>query len=241
MLHKTQGIVLYGLNYNDKYKIVHIYTEEFGRVPYLVAKSKGKKSRVPVSLFYPFSVLDLDVEHLPLRDIQRIKEAKFSVMLTGIPFDSVKMPVIMFLSEFMYKIVKDIQPNKLLFSFVYRSIEIFDLLETGIANFHLVFMMRLSQFLGFYPNEEGYETGMFFDMQSGVFVRFKPNHPYFLSPDDSKIFLLLLRMNYENMHAYSFSRHDRINIISRILEYYRLHFSSLTELKSLEVLQSVFD
>ena len=240
MLHKTRGIVLSSLNYNDKYKIIHIYTEAFGQVPYLVAKSKGKKSRVPLSLFHPFAVLAIDVEHLQLRDIQRIKEARRELILADIPFNPVKVSVLFFLSEFMYKVVKDIQANQLLFDFVYQSIVVFDLLERDFANFHLVFMMRLSLFLGFLPNGDGYRKGMYFDMQSGTFAITKPTHPYFLSPDDSEVFLLLLRMDYENMHAYSLSRHDRVQVIYKILDYYKLHFSSLTELKSLDVLQSLF-
>ncbi|MDR1122061.1 MAG: DNA repair protein RecO [Dysgonamonadaceae bacterium] len=241
MLHKTKGIVLHSLNYNDQYRIIHIYTEEFGRVPYLVLKSKGKKTAVSTVIFHPFAVLELEVDHQHLREIQRIREARPSMILTSIPFDPVKMPVVMFLAEFMFKVVKDVQANSLLFDFVSRSIAVFDLLETGIANFHLVFMIKLSRFLGFYPNGEGYTVGMFFDMQHGMFVRNQPNHPFFLPPDDSKVFRLLLRMNYENMHIYAFSRHDRMNIIRKILDYYKVHFSSLTELKSLEVLQMLFD
>lgn len=241
MLHKTRGIVLHSLNYNDKYKIVHIYTEEFGRVPYLVAKSKGKKSRASSALFHPFALLDLEVEHQNLRDIQRVKEARPEVLLSSIPFHPVKIPLTMFLAEFMYKVVKDEQSNRSLFAFVCQSIEVLDLMDSGFANFHLAFMMRLTYFLGFYPNEEDYLPGMFFDMQGGVFVRFKPNHPYFLPPDESQLFRLLLRMNYQNMQAYAFSRQDRVNIIHRMLDYYKVHFSSLTELKSLEVLQALFD
>jgi DNA repair protein RecO (recombination protein O) len=241
MLHKTKGIVLHSLNYNDQYKIIHIYTEEFGRVPYLVLKSKRKKTSVSAVLFHPFAVLDLEVDHQHLREIQRIREAQPSIVLASIPFDSIKMSVVMFLAEFMFKVVKDVQANGLLFDFVFRSIAVLDLSETGIANFHLVFMIKVSRFLGFYPNDEGYTSGMFFDMPHGLFVRDQPNHPFFLSSDDSKVFRLLLRMNYENMHIYVFSRQERMNIIRKILDYYKLHFSSLTELKSLEVLQMLLD
>jgi DNA repair protein RecO (recombination protein O) len=241
MLHKTKGIVLHSLNYNDQYRIVHIYTEEFGRVPYLVSKSRRKKTGASAVLFHPFAVLEMEVDHQHLREIQRIREARPLIVLTSIPHDPVKIPVVMFLSEFMYKAVKDLQPNSLLFDFVFRSIAVFDLLEAGVANFHLVFMIKLSRFLGFYPNDEGYMSGMFFDMQHGAFVTGKPGHPFFLSPEDSKVFLLLLRMNYENMHVYAFSRHDRVNIIHRILDYYKVHFSTLMELKSLDILQALFD
>lgn len=241
MLHKIRGIVLHSINYSDHHKIIHIYTENFGRVSYLVPKSSGKKQKFPSSLFYPFAILEMEVEHQNLREIQKIKEAKHALLFSSILFDPVKMPMVMFLAEFMYKILRDEQPNQLLFNFVCQSLQILDLAEKGIANFHLVFMIRLSSFLGFYPNTEDYVENSFFDMRHGIFVRIKPNHPNFLSPGDSRYFRLLLRMDYENMSAFTFNRQERVNIIHRILEYYRVHFSSLMELKSLEILQSIFD
>ena len=240
MLYKTRGIVLHSFTYNDKYAITQIYTEEFGRVSYLTAKSKGKQTKVPKSLFHALSVLDLEVEHKNLRDIQRIKEAKVSLPLSSILSDPVKSTVSIFLAEFIFHITKDIQSNKTLFNFIYQSIQIFDWAEVGVANFHLVFMIRSSIFLGFYPNVEGYMPDMFFDMQNGEFVRTKPFHPHFLNPDDSRVFLLLLRMNYENMHTFSFSGKQRVSIINRILEYYKLHLSEFSEMKSLEVFQNFF-
>ena len=240
MLHKTRGIVLHCFTYNDKYAITQIYTEEFGRVSYLIAKTKGKHTKVPKSLFHALSVLDLEVEHKNLRDIQRIKEAKVHLPLSSILFNPVKSTVSIFLAEFIFLTTKDVQPNKNLFDFICQSIRIFDLADSSVANFHLVFMIRLSIFLGFYPNAEGYMPHMFFDMQNGEFVRTKPFHPHFLNPDDSRVFLLLLRMNYENMHTFSLSGKQRVDIINRILEYYKLHLSDFPEMKSLEVLQSFF-
>ncbi len=240
MLYKTRGIVLHSFTYNDKYAITQIYTEEFGRVSYLTAKSKGKQTRVPKSLFHALSVLEMEVEHKNLREIQRIKEAKVSLPLSSILSDPVKSTVSIFLAEFISHITRDVQSNKMLFDFICQSIRIFDLAEAGIANFHLVFMIRSSIFLGFYPNAEGYVPDMFFDMQNGEFVRTKPFHPHFLNPDDSRVFLLLLRMNYENMHTFAFSGKQRVDIINRILEYYKLHLSELPEIKSLEVFQNFF-
>ncbi len=240
MLYKTRGIVLHSFMYNDKYAITQIYTEEFGRVAYLTAKSKGKQTRVPKSLFHALSVLDLEVEHKNLRDIQRIKEARSNIPLSGILFDPVKSTVSIFLAEFISHITKDVQSNKNLFDFICQSVRIFDMADNGVANFHLVFMIRMSIFLGFYPNAEGYMPNMFFDMQNGEFVRTKPLHPHFLNPNDSHVFLLLLRMNYENMHTFSFSGNQRVDIINRILEYYKLHLTELPEMKSLEVFQRFF-
>jgi DNA repair protein RecO (recombination protein O) len=240
MLHKTRAIILYSLNYSDTYAIVHVFTEEFGPVSYLIARAKGKKTRVSKSIFHPLSLLDLEVEHQNLREIQRIKEAKIHFPLTSILNNPVKSAISIFLAELIGKVAKEVQPDKLLFDYILHSVQILELYEKNYANFHLVFMIRLSQFLGFYPDASGYSEGMYFDMQNGVFVRHKPNHIHFLNPDESSVFFNLMRMNYENMGNFKFSGYERKDIILRILEYFRLHLINFSEIKSLEILHEVF-
>ncbi|GHT11779.1 DNA repair protein RecO [Bacteroidia bacterium] len=241
MLHKTRGIVLHSLGYNDTYSITLIYTEKFGRVSYLTTQSKSRKTKTPKSLFHALAVLDLEVDHQNLREIQRIKEARTHISLFSLLNDPVKSAVSIFLAELMSKVIKEIQPNKALFEYFLQSIQILELTEESSANFHLVFMIGLSRFLGSYPDATGYKKGMFFDMQNGVFVSYKPTHPHFLNPDESLVFSNLLRMNYENMSTFRFSRIERKAIINRMLEYYRLHLANFPEIKSLEILHEVFE
>ncbi len=240
MLHKTRGIVIHSVGYSDVYSIVQVYTEEFGRVSYLTSRAKGKKTKMQKSLFHPLSVLDMEVEHFNLREVHRIKEVKAHFPVSRILFDPVKSSISIFLAEFIGKVIKDVQPNPLLFNYICHSIQVLDLLERGIANFHLVFILHMSRFLGFFPDISGYSKGMFFDLQNGIFVQNKPLHPYFLNPDDSEVFVQLIRMSYENMSSFRFSRAERIAIIEKVLEYYRLHLVDFPDLKSLEVLQNLF-
>jgi len=240
MLHKTRGIVLSSLNYNDTYFIASILTEEFGSISYLVPKAKGKKAKVPKSLFHSLAILDLEVEHQNLRSIQRLKEAKVHIPLFSVLSDPIKSTISIFLSEFISKVVKEVQPNTFLFDYILQSIQILELSDRMNANFHLVFMVQLSRFMGFYPNVSDYKEGLFFDMQNGIFTRYKPSHIHFLNPDESGTFALLIRMNYENMPTFRFSRNERKDIIYRILEYYRLHLTDFPDIKSLEILHEVF-
>ena len=240
MLHKTRGIVLHSIKYNDKFAVTLIYTEEFGRVPYLTSQSKSRKSRVPRSLFHPLSILDLEVEHKNLRDIQRIKEIKIHIPLIALLTDPVKSAIGIFIAELISKVIREEQTNRLLFDFLLQSIQVLELTNSSPANFHLVFMIRLSSLLGFQPDSTNYQKGMFFDMMNGVFTQTKPAHINFLPQDESEVFYNLLRMSYENMPTFRFSRQERQAIIRRILEYYRLHLSDFPEIKSLEVLFDVF-
>jgi DNA repair protein RecO (recombination protein O) len=240
MLHKTRGIVLYSLPYNDRYAITLIYTEEFGRVSYLTSQKKSRTSRVPRSLFHPLAILDLEVERQNLRDLQRIKEIKIHIPLVSLLSDPVKSALGIFLAELISKVIREEQMNRPLFDFLFQSIQVLELTNDSPANFHLVFMIRLSRLLGFYPDSTNYQKGMIFDMQNGAFIQYQPSHIHFLSPDESALFFHLLRMSYENMQVFRFSGRERQKIILRILEYFRLHLSDFPEIKSLEVLHDVF-
>lgn len=240
MLYKTRGLVLNTINYNDKYVLAQVFTESFGRVTYMVSKARGKSSKVPKSLFSPLAILDMEVEHQACRDIQRIREARADMYLYDISGDLSKTSMAFFLSEFLTRVLKDTNDSRLLFSFLEQSVQILEMTDKSISNFHLVFMLKLTHFLGFYPNLEEYRENGLFDMMNGEFVLYQPLHKHFLNRTDSKSLSLLARISYENMHHFVFSRQDRINIINKVLEYYRLHLYDFPGLKSLDVLHELF-
>jgi DNA repair protein RecO len=240
VLHKTRGLVLSTINYNDKYVLTQLFTESFGRVTYMVSKARGRNSKVPKSLFSPLAILDLEVEHQASRDIQRIREARIDAYSYGISADMSKTSMAFFLSEFLSRVLRDTNDSQLLFSFLEQSVQILEITDKSIANFHLVFMLKLSHFLGFYPNLEDYAENNIFDMINGEFVMSQPLHKHFLNRADSKTLSMLARISYENMHHFVFSRQGRINIINKILEYYRLHLYDFPALKSLDVLHELF-
>ena len=235
MLCKTRGIVLHSIPYNDKYSIIYMYTEAFGRASYLVARSRGKKSSVSKALFMPLSVVEMEVEHLNKRDLHRIRETKLCYPLTEVFCNPVKNVLALFLSEVLFRVVKETEPDPHLFEYLSESIQLLELSDKGVAN------LRLLHYLGIYPNVESYVTGSCFDMLNGVFVDRIPMHRHYLNPQESVVFVRLLKISFENMSLYSFSRQDRVSVINRILEYYRLHLPDFPEIKSLSVMQSLFD
>lgn len=243
MLHKTTGIVLHSTKYNDKTLFVHILTEEFGSVTYAVVPGSSKKNGRKSALFQPLSILELEVDHKNNREIHRIKESKIAYPVKDIHSNPVKMSIAFFLAEFIYHTIKEKSPNKSLFEFIIQSIQIMDLTTKGIANFHLAFLLKLTRFLGFYPNIEktGGAAFTYFDMLNGVFVSSLPPHRHYLQGKDAEMFIHFMRINYQNMHAFSFSRKERTDIIQKIIEYYRLHLSNFSTPKSLEILQMLFE
>ena len=240
MLFTTRGIILHVTPYNDNNSIVHAYTELFGRTSYLVARHRKRKMLVSYALFMPLSVIEMEVEHLKTRDIQRVKETKIFYPLSSIPSHPVKNAIALFLAEALYRLIRTNEADPKLFDYLTSSIRYLEILEQGIANFHLVFLIHLSRYMGIFPNAESYMPGVFFDLLNGVFTPQTPDHPHYLSKEESAVFSRLLRLNYENMTLHSFSGHERTTIIQHILAYYRLHFTDFPEIKSLAVMQSLF-
>lgn len=241
MLVKTRGVVLHTIAYNDTYSIIHVYTEAFGRASYLVPRKRGKKTALSKALFIPLSVIEMEVEHLNKRDLHRVKETRICFPQTEIYCNPIKNIVALFLAEVLFRVVKDTEPDPPLFGFLYSSIQLLEIAEEGVANFHIVFLLRLLTHLGIFPNTQESRNSGYFDMLNGIFVNAIPPHRHFLSHEESETFARLLRISFENMSLYSFSRHERVNIVNRIIEYYRLHLPEFPEIKSVSIMQSLFD
>ena len=241
MLQKTKGIVLHTLKYNDTSIIVDMYTELSGRASFLVAVPRSRKAAVKSVLFQPLSFIEFEADYRPNATLYRVKEAKSFYPFSSIPYDPYKSSMALFLSEFLYRAVREEAENRPLFAYLQHSIIWLDECGDGFANFHLVFLLRLLHYLGIYPNVESYVAGSCFDMLNGVFVDRIPMHRHYLNRQESVVFARLLKISFENMSLYSFSRQDRVSVINRILEYYRLHLPDFPEIKSLSVMQSLFD
>lgn len=101
-------------------------------------------------------------------------------------------------------------------------------------------MIRLSRFIGFYPNLDDYADGCFFDLRSASFCRQAPLHSDFLQPLEAARINTLMRMNYESMHLFRLNRLERNRITELILAYYRLHVPGMPELQSFGIMRELF-
>ena len=239
MHHKTQGVVLSITKYNDRFSIAHIFTADFGRTAYLVPISRSKNRKINQALFFPLSVLKLEVEHFPLRDIHRLKGAERLFPLYTINMDVVKLSITFFLSEFLTKVLQETNENVLVFNFIRDSIITLENTEEGLANFHLVFMFKLAHFLGIAPNLDNYKQHSCFDLINGKYSNQVPLHNHYLKAEESAYLELFKRINYINMQFFKLSQANRNRIINYMLDYYRIHIYDFSPIKSLEILREL--
>ena len=237
---KTRAIVLQTIKYGDAQLIVDFFTEKLGRLSFMVKIPKSSKSKMKRQLFQPLMLLNLEFDHRPKASLQRIRDVAISSPFVDIPFSPFKLAMSMFLAELLGRATRNEQANVPLFSFIEESVLWLDRAREGFANFHIVFMVRLTFFLGFSPNLESGVTGDYFDLEEGRFVSFVPTHTHYLNKEDSLRMVSLFRLSYETMHLYTMSRLDRNRCIEVILQYYKIHVPGFPELKSFSVLKELF-
>ncbi|UCH14354.1 MAG: DNA repair protein RecO [Bacteroidales bacterium] len=223
MLNKTKGIVLHYIKYGDTSIIAYIYTENFGRQAFIVNSVRSKKSRVRLNQFQPLSILELDVYYKPGRDMQRIKDLRNHLLLHTIHDNIIKSSIALFIAEIMYKTLREVEPNQPLFDFIYNSVQILDLQNRGIENYHLVFLLHLSKYLGISPVDE--------EQKSLSLI---------LTPEEKKALNRLHEYSFKNLDKIIVDNNTRINLLEKFVEYYKLHLEGIGTIKSLPVLKEVF-
>lgn len=242
MLHKSKAIVLHTIRYKDNSLIAYCYSESFGRISFIVnsAFSTGKTPGKAV-YFQPFSILDIVFYKKAGSDLCRVKEVSVAINQTTISFDPVKRSIALFLSEVVYRTVKEEEPNQSFYSFLENSIHLLDIMHSGVANFHLVFLLQHSRHLGFFPSNIWSEVDRYFDYRNGTFISYIPQHNFYLESDVSRMLSEVISTPFYKVDELALNHSQRIQIINGILRYYRFHLGSSLEFNSLSVLIQLFD
>lgn len=240
MLVKTRGIFLNYVKYSDSSIIAHIYTEAFGQQSYIVSGIHGKRSKTKINLFQSLFLLDLEVWHKPNNlGLQRLKNAHLAAPLSSLPFDIQKSSQALFIAELLNKVLREEEPSNILFDFLFSSVMIFDTLEGSVSNFLIVFLFKLTWYLGILPKEKENEKELFFDLMLATFVRKEPVHPHYLSVEDSLRFANLFQSDYARMYSLGFTNHHRRTIFNALILYYKIHLEMETEFKSLTIMREI--
>ncbi len=220
MLHKTQGVVFRFTNYSETSIIVNIFTAAFGLQSYIVNGARGKSGKGKIALYQPLTLLDLVVYHRENASILRIKEVKCIHPYQSITSDFRKSTIALFLNEIVNKTIKDQSHAEELCEFLIQSFTHFDLQQINIENFHLIFLIRLSQHLGFRPTELA-------ELMGGNFAL----------DEEQMILTKLLTVNYSD--AIVMSNTQRRNILDLLIRFYVSHSDNFGELKSLSVVREL--
>lgn len=237
MYEKTRGIVLHSLRYGDDSMIVDILTEVRGNVSFLVKIPRSRHAAMKAQLLRPLSILQLEMEYRPNRSLQRLKEIHVEQPFASIPYEPMKGVVALFLGEMLYYSLRNEDKNERLFEFLVQSFAWYDMVETNYVNFHLAFLIKLTRYLGFWPNCDERGEGMFFDLHDASFTPIRPQHAFFLGVEEAEWVPRFMKMNYMTMSKFRMNRTQRNYVTDLLVQYYRVHIPDFPAVRSIEVLR----
>lgn len=240
MLTKTEALVLRHVKYGDNRMIVDLFTRECGRMSFAVTVSRGGRGGVRRQTLSPLTLIEAECDISRRAKLQKLRSVRLAMPLPSLSTDPRKLSIAMFIAEFLCYALRGEQQGDRLFDYIADCLQWLDGRGEGYANFHLVFLMRLSRFLGFFPNLDGYRPGCCFDLRSGCFSDSLPPHRDVLLPQEASPIRLMMRMNFATMHLFRMSHTERNRMVEIIIQYYRIHIPGFPELRSLAVLRELF-
>jgi DNA repair protein RecO (recombination protein O) len=240
MLIKVRGIILHHIKYKESSAIVHMYTDLHGRQSYIINNVRGKKGQHRANLLQPLFFLELEVYHKPYRELHRIKEFNQYIPFRTLPFDLNKSTQAMFLAEVLFRSLKEEETNPELFEFLVHAIQWLDASERHYNLFHILFLVQLSKYLGFFPENNYSVRSCYFDLRNGQFTGNEQIHPDLMSRDVSLTFHQLLRKSFSNLQTLKIGHNLRVQLTDSLLDYYRLHIQDFGKLRSIGVLKEIF-
>ena len=234
----TKAIVLSSLKYSDSSLIVKCYTQEEGVKTYLIkGVLKARKGGIKVAYFQPLTQLKIHANHSRRGALNSIKEVQISYPYTSVYKDIIKQSVVMFLSEMLSYSIKEEERNNSLYEYLETGLIWLDV-HDKIANFHLLFLLNLTRFLGFYPDLPEAEA-FGFDLLEGSYTQVSSGKNV-ISGNNFYQFKKLLGINFDGIEEVSFSKQERQLVLKIIIRYYELHLEGFKNPKSLQILETVF-
>ena len=215
MDHHTRLIILNTTKIGERSLVLHALNPDWGRRSFIASVPKGGG----MALFQPLSVLDAEIKENPRSDLWRVHALSASHPLTGIRTSAAKNAMTLFMSEVLYRTIRDGAREEGLFEWCERSILTLDALEGDYANFHLRFLLEFAAALGFSPSLE--DLMPFAGERLGELKA-------------------LLRSDFGACMLIPLSGETRSEIAEILLRYLGYHTETRIEARSLRVLRELF-
>ena len=172
-----------------------------------------------MTLFQPLNILEGDVNDDGKAKLMNISNLAALYPLSGIRADLYKNSMTLFISEVLYRAVKDGSREEGMFEWCVKNILLLDSVQTDFSNFHLRFLLELSVILGFSPSLE--------DLRPFIGERIEVISEFMASSFAESMLIPL-------------SGEIRNEIAEDILRYLEFHLDSSLNINSLKVLRELY-
>ena len=233
---KTKAIVISSIKYQEKSLIVKCFTQSDGLKSYFVRDAfSSRKSSQKIAYFQPLTILEIEAVHKNKGTLEHFKDIKIATPFHSIHSNVFKSTMVMFISEILHNAIHEEEKNEPLFMFLETALDWLDN-HDEISNFHLILMLGITKYLGFYPETSDMDL-KYFEMIEGVF---SPLHAITsLTEHETALFKRLIDLRFDSGQK-NFNVIERQLLLKILIDYYGLHLEGFKKPKSLDILKEVF-
>ena len=233
MKYKSRAITLNYLKHGESSIIAKIFTEEKGLQSFIVKGVRAKNAKKKLGLFQPLQLLNINASHFPKKNLQYINEIGLEHNQIDDKIDMKKKFIFIFIAEVVSKVLLETEKDKSLFKFIWELKKTINNLKKISPNFPLIFLISLSEYLGFSPSKDEV-NGEYFNMELGGFANNKQELNYYIEKENS----LHLRGLLENKDI-DIPYKNRNKILLQLIEYYKLQHHELKNMTSHLIIESL--
>ncbi|WP_136466540.1 DNA repair protein RecO [Flagellimonas onchidii] len=235
----TKAIIFSSLKYGDTSLIVKAFTESDGLKSYLLkGVLSSKKGKLKAAYFLPLMQLEIVAVHKNKGTLESIREAKVTVPYKTVHTDIVKNSIVLFLAEMLGNSIQEGEQDEALFNYLEYALCCLDEFESN-PNFHTLFLLNLTKYLGFYP-DASFQDEPYFDLLEGSFCK-KPSLNPLIQGENLECFKKLLGINFDAFPTVRMNKLQRQELLKNVILYFELHLHGFRKPKSLAVLNAVFE
>lgn len=216
MTVNTELIVLHTTRFGENSVVVHTLSRDYGRRGFLV-RGAGKKATM--TLLQPLNILEAEIQESSRSRLYTASRLTARYPLLGIRNNIYKNTMTMFMSEVLYRSVKEGGSEQGLFEWCERSILTLDAIGTDFSNFHIRFLLEYAVELGFSP-------------ESSDLMPFAGDH--------HEVIDRFMTESFAESMLIPLSGAVRNEIAEAILRYIEFHTESALNVNSLKVLRELF-
>lgn len=241
MILHSKGIVLRAIRYAETSLIADIFTEAYGLRTFIAGSVRTPRSRMSQGLFQPMQPVELVSYFKDKPDaLNRLKELRAAQVFHHIHADIRKGAVLLFCAEVCRKCLREADENRSLYTFLTTFLEWLDQEEATIALAPQAFLIGLSHYLGFQPEDPGDESNLCFDLINGVFVQEPDIQGQFLSPETSAHMVRMMRSAWPDLNKLDIRKEDRKQLLEALIAFYRYQVSGFSDVHTPEVMEWVW-
>ncbi len=238
MLVKTHGLILRSVKYSETSLIFDLYTKQHGLVSLIVSGVRKVRANTPASVFQLMNWIEAVVYLKDQKNLSRVKEARPILHYQSLPFDIKRRSIGLFMTEIIQKTIREREANPALYQFFWDSFNFLDQTHQPVENIHLIFLLQLSQHLGFLPHGHYSTETPYLNLLKGTFVPHQ-DPVYTIDLMSSRLISTSAQHVLATCHNFTLTRHQRSNMIQQLLTFYRLHLEKMGEVKTHKILADV--